>query len=92
MTLRYSAQAERDLERIGDWISADNPIAAVTFVRALREKCRKVAEFPMAFPRVAGKPNLHRAGYRKYIIFYRVTKSGVTISSIRHGARRPLDG
>jgi plasmid stabilization system protein ParE len=35
--------AEADLERIGDWIAADNPERALTFVLELRDKCEALA-------------------------------------------------
>ena len=88
MKLHYSARAERDLEAIGDWIAIDSPSRAVSFVEELRAKCRKVAEFPTIYPRVPGMPDVYRTVFRKYLIYFRVTGSGVTIAAITQGARR----
>jgi toxin ParE1/3/4 len=50
MRLAFSQQAEIDLEDIGDYIARDNPLRALSFVRELREQCRRIAETPLAFP------------------------------------------
>ncbi|ENZ94836.1 type II toxin-antitoxin system RelE/ParE family toxin [Xanthomonas fragariae] len=52
MIVQLSADAEDDLERIGDYIAQDNPHRALSFVRELREKCMELASTPQAFPLV----------------------------------------
>jgi toxin ParE1/3/4 len=44
----FSRQAELDLEEIGDFIAADNPDRAVTFVREIRAHCVRIAKSPLA--------------------------------------------
>jgi plasmid stabilization system protein ParE len=39
MIVVITADAETDLERIGDAIAQHNPARAITFVRELRRKC-----------------------------------------------------
>ena len=39
MIVRLTAEAENDLEQIGDYIAEDNPKRALSFVLALRDKC-----------------------------------------------------
>lgn len=39
MIVRLAAEAERDLEAIGDWIAADIPVRALSFVEELRAAC-----------------------------------------------------
>jgi toxin ParE1/3/4 len=47
--VRFSAEAERELEAIGDWIAADSPARALSFVREPRDACIGLAEFPNRF-------------------------------------------
>ncbi len=91
MTVRiaYTIAARDDLQEIGDYISQDNPIRAHSYVRELRQHCRRIAE----------KPRLHRlreefgAGVRgavhgSYLILYTHRDDGlVVIERIVHGAR-----
>ncbi len=46
----YTPAARDDLREIGDFIGQDNPARALSFVRELREHCR----------RLAAQPRLHR--------------------------------
>lgn len=88
MIVRFTAEAEADLERIGDYIARDNPPRAVTFVRELRAACLGLADFPERFPLV---PHYADKGIRQrvhgsYLIFYRVEADSVTVLHVRHGA------
>lgn len=89
MKVVFTAAAEADLEAIADWIDEDNPARAVTFARALRERCLSLADKPNRFPvarRVAGQV-FRKFVYRDYLIFYRVLADRVEIAHILHGAR-----
>jgi len=44
--LRFTPLAEHDLESIPDYIAADNPYRAFTFVRELCQQCRRIALNP----------------------------------------------
>ncbi len=50
MRFRFSRLAENDIEEIGDFITRDNPIRAISFIHELRTRCRKLVEFPEAAP------------------------------------------
>jgi toxin ParE1/3/4 len=50
MEIRFSRRAEIDLEDIADFIARDNPARAASFVRELREHCRRRLLFPEATP------------------------------------------
>ena len=52
MIVRLTAEAESDLEQIGDYIAEDNPKRALSFVLALRDKCLGLADAPYGFPLV----------------------------------------
>ena len=88
MRVELSAQAEDDLERIGDWIARDDPARALAFVDELRSSCLGLADFPERFAPV---PRYERQGVRHRVhgnslIVYRVEAKRVVIIHILHGA------
>jgi toxin ParE1/3/4 len=89
MMVHLSAEAEDDLEAIGDYIARDNPGRALRFLHELREKCRGLADMPERFPLVS---RYEASGVRKrvhgdYGIFYRIEARKVVVIHILHGAR-----
>jgi len=89
MIVHFTAEAEFDLEAIGDFIARDNPGRALSFLRELREKCLGLSDMPARFPLV---PRYEAAGVRRrvygdYLIFYRVEPVKVIILHVLHGAR-----
>lgn len=89
MTVHLSAEAEHDLETIGDYIARDNPTRAISFLRELREKCLGLGGLPERFPFV---PRYEEMGVRRrelgnYLIFYRVEVEKVVVIHILHGAQ-----
>ena len=88
MIVRLSAEAERDLERIGDHIARDSPGRAIGFLEQLRAKCLGLAEFPERFPlvpRYEGFGVRHRV-HGNYLIFYRAGADDVVVLHVLHGA------
>ena len=88
MIVHLTAEAERDLEEIGDWIARDNPTRAVTFIEELQHTCLDLAEFPERFPPVP-RYESRCVRYRakgNYLIFCRVEATKVFILHLRHGA------
>jgi plasmid stabilization system protein ParE len=86
--VELAAEAERDLETIGDRIARDNPERAVTFIAQLLHACLGLAKFPQRFPLV---PRYEDRGVRhrvhgNYLIFYRVEREKVVVVHILHGA------
>jgi toxin ParE1/3/4 len=49
MRVTLSRLAERDLEAIGDYIAADNPPRAQSFIAELRTQCAAIAKAPLAY-------------------------------------------
>ena len=88
MRVRLSAEAERDLEAIGDWIARDDLPRALSFVAELREACLGLARFPNRFPLVSRheRQGVRRRVHRDYLIFYSVAKAEVTVLHVLHGA------
>lgn len=88
MIVELAAEAERDLEQIGDWIARDNPARAASFIDEIRSACLGLAQFPDRFPLVPRYESLgvrHRA-MGNYLIFYRVEREKVVILHVFHGA------
>ena len=88
MIVELSAEAERDLERIGDWIARDNPERAASFVAELLDACLGLGDFPERFPLVA-RYERHAVRHRvhgNYLIFYRAERGKVVVLHVLHGA------
>ncbi len=85
MIVYLTAEAEGDLERIGDYIAQDNPGRALSFVLELREKCMSLANMHDMFP-VVPRYGIRRRVHGNYMIFYRVETNRVLIVHILHGA------
>ena len=89
MIVVITEAAEADLEQIGDWIAADNPARALTFVSELRERCQGLAAYPRAYPLVPRyeQIGIRRRAYRDYLIFYRIAGGRIEVLHVLHGAR-----
>jgi len=89
MIVVITAEAEADLEAIGDWISARNPTRAVSFVRELRLRCTRLVDAPRGFILVPGHEDegIRRRPYGNYLIFYRIKGSTIEVLHVLHGAR-----
>jgi toxin ParE1/3/4 len=88
MKVLITAEAEADLEAIGDHIALDNPARALSFVRELYQLCLGIAEMPQAWAVV---PRFEHHGIRRrvhgrYLIFYQISAGHITILHILNGA------
>jgi len=89
MILVVTAEAEADLESIGDYIARGNPGRAVSFIQELQGVCGSILAAPNAYPLVpryegSGIP---RRAHGNYLIFDRATDAAVEVIHILHGAR-----
>ena len=89
MKVVFSDAAKADLEHISDYIAADRPVRAETFVSELRSVALRLGEMPKAFPLI---PRYERHGIRRrafgsFLIFYRIEGEQVLIVHVLHGAR-----
>lgn len=89
MIVVYTDEARTDLEGIGDYIAADNPNRALSFVLEISDRCEDLANTPDAFPLVPRYENtkVRRRPFRNYLIFYRVTDDRVDILHILNSAQ-----
>jgi|TARA_R110000822_G_scaffold209083_7_gene344947 toxin ParE1/3/4 len=91
--VHLTAEAEADIESIGDFIARENPQRALTYVRELRKTCLSLGDAPLAFPLV---PRYEAHGVRRrvhgnYLIFYRTETGRVVVIHVLHGARNYAD-
>ncbi len=91
MRVIISDLADRDLEEIGDYIAADNPDRARSFVRELRARCEALSETPRAYPlREEFGGDVRLLVHRRYLILYRVLADIVYVERVWHGARKVI--
>jgi toxin ParE1/3/4 len=89
MKVRFSDDANADLENIQAYIGRDNTGRALTFVRELALAAIAVGDAPEGYPEltvVRGR-GLRRKVYGSYLIIYRTRSDQVEIVRILHGAR-----
>ena len=87
LTVRPAARA--DLIEIGDYIAADSPVRAVSFVAEIeavivREIATRPASFPSRFDLAA---NLRMARHGRYLIFFICEAESVEVVRVLHGER-----
>ena len=95
-------QAERDLGEQLEYIARERPAAARRYLIAVEEAFRRLVRMPeMGAPRTFDDPRLASLrvwpvpGFRRFLIFYRVTTNTVDVVRVLHSARdvpRALDG
>ena len=88
MRVVLSKQAEIDLEEIGDYIAADSPVRALSFVRELRDHFHRIAKAPLAY---AQRPELgdgvRSCTHGNYLILFIPDESEVFVARVVHGRR-----
>ena len=88
MIVEITAEAEADLEAIGDYIARDNPARAVSFVRELGRSCMDMADFPEAWPVIPRyeTQDIRRRVQGRYLIFYQIRRDKATVLHVLSGA------
>lgn len=89
-TVLLTPEAELDLEEIADYIAADNPLRAVSFVDELRVRCQGIATAPLAHAeRPELGPGIRACLHGRYLIFFTFDAHDgiVLIVRVLHGAR-----
>ncbi|HEY1719123.1 MAG TPA: type II toxin-antitoxin system RelE/ParE family toxin [Verrucomicrobiae bacterium] len=88
MSVQFSLEASRDLEEIKDYISQDNPDAAVRLILLIREKCGLLSQQPgIGRDRSDVLSGLRGFPVGNYVIFYQPTNDGIAVVRVLHGAR-----
>lgn len=89
MIVFITAEAEADLERIGDYIAKENPQRAISFIQELVDRCERLAETPRGFALIPRYEHtgVRRRPYGNYLIFYRMNEDRIEILHILNGAQ-----
>ena len=88
MRLAFTPLAEQDLEAIADYIAADNPVRALSFVRELRAQCQRITLNPPGYRlRPELGDGIRSCAHGHYIIFFEAATEEVLVIRILHGAR-----
>lgn len=76
-----TAEAEADLEAIGDYTARDNPLRALSFMGELYQPCLIIADMPQARPVVPRYEHdgIRRRVHGRYLVFYCIGADRVTI-------------
>ena len=87
--LIYSNQAQADLDEIFDFIAADNPRRARSWIEEIRQTCRGLRDAPLIG---TARPDLQRdlrimTFRRRVIIAYRVQPEQIEILRVFTGGR-----
>ena len=87
--LIYSRQAQGDLDEIFDFIAADNPRRARSYIEEIRQTCRGLCDAPLIG---TARPDLQRdlrimPFRRRLVIAYRVLPRQIEILRVFTGGR-----
>ena len=89
MRIIWQDEAERDLDRIAEYIMEDDPAAALRVVSTIREAARFLTEHPNIgrAGRVEGTRELVIAGL-PYILPYQIAGQEIRILAVMHTSRK----
>ncbi|THF76252.1 type II toxin-antitoxin system RelE/ParE family toxin [Cohnella fermenti] len=92
LPIKYLPSAAQDITEIIDYISLDNPPAALDLLNQFDESISILAYFPFSGP-IPKDPRLQLLNYRmlviqSYLVFYVVGDDFVEIRRILHGKRK----
>lgn len=88
MAVKFRDRAEGDLAEIAEYIAADNPVRAASFVNELVDRCLAIADRPLAArerPEIGAGVRLVVHG--RYVLIYRIDDGDILILRVVHGAR-----
>lgn len=84
--IRWTAEAQRWLKEIHDYIAADNPDAASRTVAGIVERVEALSRFPELGHRYEQRPDVRVLLYGHYRIAYLVRAANVDILGVFHAA------
>ncbi len=81
----WSLPSLRDTRRISELIKAQDPAAALKVVNAIETSVERLGDFPLSAPIVERGP-LRKISVPRYpyLVFYRVGRTGITVTRVRH--------
>lgn len=92
MKVRLSGDARAYLQQEAAYLKARSRAAAENFLARMREARGNLAQFPEMGSEREGLPlpGMRRLVVGAYLLDYEITRSGVSIVSIRHSRQSPL--
>lgn len=89
----FTANAEKDVDEVIDFISIDSPAAAENMAGRIEQSIRLLAERPhLGRPAPeTGQTGMRRLSVPPYVIFYFVSETALEVVRILHGARQLAD-
>ena len=92
MKLRVTARANRDITNIADYISAENPFAALRVGERIEATLALLTEAPL-IGRRSNRPNVREFPVRglPFLVIYRATGDAIEVLSIFHTSRDPRE-
>ncbi len=87
--IKISSQALRDLKSIGNFVAADDPIAAGDFDEKLLARAQSLTTLPNRHGVWIKEPNIRKMPLGNYVIYYKIydTEQIVEILRFWHAAR-----
>jgi toxin ParE1/3/4 len=87
MKVRFTAEAQADLDAIYNYITEHNPSAAQRLKVRLRQRAERLSRFPYSGPET-NQPGIRVLVDSPYLIFYTMADREIVILHVRHGARQ----
>jgi toxin ParE1/3/4 len=87
-SIRFSTEANRDIEEIANYIFDLNPVAAYRFLDALDETCELLAEHSLIGRlRPTLGENLRSFPVGNFLVFYTPASDGIDVIRVVYGGR-----
>lgn len=86
-TARFTTLARSDLKEIRDFIAQDKPKFAPQYMAMLKQKCELLANSPGLGIQRDEYCGLYKFPVDVYLIFYRISPTGIDIIRVLHGSR-----
>jgi toxin ParE1/3/4 len=88
MRVFYSQDVEGDLDAIAEYIAADNPRRAVSFLQEIHAEIGRIGQSPLIYQlRPDIGPDARLAVVGRYVILFRVAEAVVYIERVVWGGR-----
>jgi plasmid stabilization system protein ParE len=93
MRVRYTLQAQNDLDAIFFYLDQQDPAAAHSVKKFIEERIARLAQFPLMAP-TTDEPGIYELTMARYPhkVYYEVEGDGVWVVHIRDTRRRPWKG
>lgn len=88
MKVVWTRRALSDLARIAERIARDKPLAAESFVLAIRDKVTKLGRFPLLGRQGPYQDARELVVHKNYLVTYRIRANEVQLLQIWHAAQR----